>query len=181
MQTNSRSFDRDGRRLGLREAVVARPFELDRSGRGRHREEGQERIGGDRRREIGAEYLLAVVAAHESGDDVARNERTVEADPKAGLHRMGDQRLDLDDLARLRLGRHIDEGARRHCRSSMQAAMVTMTSASSDQNEPSLSCATATIVWASASLMRVESAALPARGPKYAPMTLGCGFFSLNR
>src|SRR5207248_11426228 len=99
---------------------------------------------------------------------------------KAGLHRMRDQRLDLDHLAALGLGRNVDERARGHCKPSTQAAMVTMTSASADQNEPSLSCATATTFWASASLMRVESAALPARGPSCTPMTLGCGFFSLK-
>src|ERR1700719_1652409 len=57
------SFHRDLRRCGFVEAVVAGPLERDRAAFGRRRVEGDERIGGDRRVEVGAENFLAVVAA----------------------------------------------------------------------------------------------------------------------
>ena len=50
--------------------------------------------------------------------------------------------------------------------SSVQAASVTTTSTVADQNEPSDSCAMATIFWLSARRMRVETCARPARGPR---------------
>ena len=46
----------------------------------------------------------------------------VGARPEAGLHRMRDQRLDLDDLAALGVLRHIDQGAWPSVMSSRQAA-----------------------------------------------------------
>ena len=49
--------------LGRGEAVVAGPVERDRAALGRDRVERDERIGGDRRIELGAEDLLAVVGA----------------------------------------------------------------------------------------------------------------------
>src|ERR1035438_10213124 len=64
--------------------------------------------------------------------------------------------------------------------SSTQAAMVTITSAVADQNVPSLISAMAITVWVSARRKRVEIFALPARGPRWTEMTLGCGFFSLK-
>ena len=48
----------------------------------------------------------------------------------------------------------------------MQAASVTITSALSDQNVPSLSAAIAIIFCEVASRMRVETCARPARGPR---------------
>ena len=67
------SFDRDLGRLGRREAVVAGPGERDGAALGRDRGERDERIGGDRGIELGAEDLLAVIGADEVGDDVARD------------------------------------------------------------------------------------------------------------
>src|ERR1700730_12047939 len=173
------SFHRDLRRCGFVEAVVAGPLERDRAAFGRHRVEGDERIGGDRRVKVGAENLLAVVAAGELRDDVARDRLAHVVVTVAGLHDVRDQRLDLDGLPALGLGRHIDEGAG-HVRSSRQAASVTMTSAEADQNERSLSSAIATMVWVSARRKRVVIRPRPARGPRRALMMLGCGFFSLK-
>jgi hypothetical protein len=48
----------------------------------------------------------------------------------------------------------------------VQAASVTTTSALTDQNEPSDSCAMATIFWLSARRIRVETCARPACGPR---------------
>src|SRR5262249_4152636 len=154
--------------------------EVQRAAFGSKRKEAQERIGGNGRKQLGAEDFLAVIFAHELGDDVAwyRLARVVGA--KAGLHGVRNQRLDLDDLAALGLGGDIDEGARHDQVPSRQAARVTTTSTSSDQNEPSLICATATTLCVSARRMRVDTLARPARGPSCTLMTLGCGFFSVN-
>ena len=54
--------------------LVAGPFELELAALGRRREEGDERIGGDRRKQVGAKNLDAVEAAGEARDDVARND-----------------------------------------------------------------------------------------------------------
>jgi len=54
-----------------------------------------------------------------------------------------------------------------------------MTSISSDQNEPSLIWAMAMTFCESASRMRLENVARPARGPSWTLITLGCGFFSV--
>src|SRR5690349_2428303 len=93
---------------------------------------------------------------------------------------MRDQRLDRDDLAFLGLRRNVDECARHYTGSSRQAAIVTITSTSPDQKDPSLISAIATTRCESASLMRVEILAWPARGERRALMMLGCGFFSLK-
>src|SRR3981081_140264 len=178
-EPNARSFHGDLRRCGFVEAVVAGPLERDRSACARHRVEGDEGMGGDCGVEVGAEKLLAVVAAGELGDDVARDRLAHVVVAIAGLHDVRDQRLDLDGLPALGLGRHIDEGAR-HDRSSRQAASVTITSAEADQNEPSLSSAIATMVCVSARRKRVVMRPRPARGPRRALMMLGCGFFSLK-
>src|SRR6202007_2502533 len=99
----------------------------------------------------------------------------------AGLHYVRDQRLDLDDLAFLGVCRDMDKGAgHQGFGSSPQAASVTVTSVSSDQNEPSDSSAIAVTVCESASRMRVEKLARPARGPSLTLITFGCGFFSLK-
>src|SRR5690242_12734037 len=123
--------------------VVGRPGQLDDAALAGEREEGDERVGGDGGVEIGAEHLLAVIAGDESVDDVARNGRAVGVVAVAGLHRVRDQRLDLDHLAALGLRRHVDESLG-HGDSSRQAASVTIMSALADQNEPSLSSAIAT-------------------------------------
>src|SRR5262245_4558541 len=174
------SFDGDVGSLGLRETVVAGPLELDRAARGRDCEERDERIGGDRREQIGAEYFQSVIGAHELGDDVARDRLADIVVPVAGLHLVRDQRLDRDDLALLGLGRNVDEGASHQTGSSRQAAMVTMTSTSSDQKLPSFISAIAKMRCESASRTRVESLACPAGGPSRTLTTFDCGFFSLN-
>src|SRR5262249_46007224 len=129
--------------------------------------------------QIGAEDLLAVIFADEVGDDVARDDGAVAADAEPGLHLVLDQRLDLDDLVALGLGRDIDQGACHHS-TSTQAARVTITSWLVLQNVPSLSSAIAVIVWVSARRMRVEKLGRPARGPRRTPRTSGSGFFSLK-
>src|SRR5450432_3583358 len=93
---------------------------------------------------------------------------------------MRDQGLDLDHLTACGLRRDIDERACHHLLSSVQAAMVTMTSTLSDQNEPSESSAIAITLCVSASRMRVEMLARPARGPRWNVTMLGSGFFSLR-
>ena len=55
-----------------------------------------------------------------------------------------------------------------------------MTSTVSDQNEPSDISQIAITDWVSASRTRVWISALPARGPSWALMMLGCGFFSVK-
>src|SRR5258708_24709289 len=181
-QTNAApaSFDDDRARFGCRKPVVAAPAKAQRAALGRGGEECDERISRDRRRQFGAEDLFAVIAAGEPGDDVARDEVSVGADPKAALHRVRDQRLDLDDLAALGLRRDVDQHAGHRTRSSTQAAIVTITSADALQNDPSLISATATLCCESASLIRVDRVARPARGPIVTEITCGCGFFSLT-
>src|SRR5262245_34963203 len=173
-------FDGDGRGFRRRKPVVPAPFELELAALGRDRRERQEGVGGDRREQLGAENLLSVIGADEQIDDVARQHIAGAVGAVAGLHHMGDQRLDLDDVAALGLGRNVDERAGHGQIPSRQAASVTTTSASSDQNEPSLSSATAITFCESASRMRVEMLALPARGPRWTLTTFGCGFFSLK-
>src|SRR6202521_4964955 len=175
-----RSFDRDFRRGGFDLAVIVGPFEFQRPALGRHREESDERVRGDRLMQVGAEDFRAVIGAHEQVDDVARDGGAGFVAPVSGLHDVRDQRLDLDDLTALGLGRHVDEGAGHDQLYSRQAAMVTITSTVSDHSEPSLISAIATTFCESASRMRVEKAARPARGPKWTLMMLGCGFFSLK-
>src|SRR5262245_20319853 len=171
--------DGDGDRLGHREAIVARPLERDGAALDGDRPEREERIGRDRRVEVGAEDLRPVVRAHEAADDVAWDGRAELASPIAGLHRMGDQRLDLDDFPATGALRNVDQRVRHHA-SSRQAARVTTTSARSDQNEPSDSSQIATTVCVSASRIRVETLARPARGPRWKLTTSGCGFFSVK-
>src|SRR5690349_7654845 len=96
--------------------------------------------------QIGAENLLAIIAGDEGVDDVARDRLAVGVVAVAGLHRVRDQRFDLDHLAALVLGRHVDERLG-HGVSSTQAASVTIMSALADQNEPSLSSAIAITFW----------------------------------
>src|ERR1700722_14201398 len=175
-----RSFDRDPRRRGLNLAVVVGPLELQRPALGRHREEGDERVRRDGLMQVGAEDFGAVVRAHEQIDDVARDRDATFVAPISGFHDMRDQRLDLDDLAALCFGWNVDECAGHGQLYSRQAAMVTITSTVSDHSEPSLNSAMATTFCESARRMRVEKAALPARGPRCTEMISGCGFFSLK-
>src|SRR5215470_9395735 len=175
-----RSLHDDLRRRSLHLPIVVGPAKLQRSALRRHREEGDERVRGDRLMQVGAENLRAVVGAHEQIDDIARDRRPGFVAPISGFHHMRDQRLDLDDLAVLGLGWNVDEGAGHGQLYSRQAAMVTMTSTVSDHSEPSLNSAMATTFCESARRMRVENAALPARGPRCTEMMSGCGFFSLK-
>src|SRR5262245_52846620 len=161
------------------EAFVAGPAEGDSAALAGHHEEGDERIGRDRRREVHAKHLGAVPRRHEALDDVARNDRAVGARPEAGLHGMHDQGLELDDLALLRRLGRVDEDVG-HVRSSRQAARVTITSALALKTSPLLVSAMATIFCESPSLMRVETIALPFFGLSFASKTWGCGFFSLK-
>src|SRR3984957_16159028 len=175
------SFHGDRGGLHLRRAVLVGPGERQRAALGGDGEERDVGIGGDGGIKLGAEHFLAIIGADEVVDDVARDRRAGDAVAIAGLHHMRDQRLDLDDLAFLGGSRNMDQGAgHQGFGSSMQAASVTMTSMSSDQNEPSDSSAIAVTVCESASWMRVEKLARPARGPSLTLITFGCGFFSLK-
>src|SRR5262249_47399516 len=147
---------------------------------GRDREERDERISGDRGRELQVEDLDAVVGAGEALDDVARDHLAVGAGAEAGLHLVRDQGLDLEHLAPLDGLGHVDEGVAHDGGSSTQAASVTITLALAVQNSPLLVSAMATIFCESLSLMRAVNCARPARGPKVALSTYGCGFFSLK-
>ena len=87
-------------------------------------------IRGDRRMEVGAEDLHAVVGAHEAGDDVARDRFAQLRAAKARLHRVLDQCPDLEDLAALDGLRNVHDCARHQISpSSRQAESVTTTSA----------------------------------------------------
>src|SRR5207245_8759250 len=123
----SRSLDRDGGGLGRREAVVAGPLEREGSALGGDGREDEERIGGDRRMELGPEDLRAVVGAHEQPDDVARDPRAELAAAIPGLHRVGDQGLDLDDLTAPGPGRYVVERVRHGYACSRQGAKITTT------------------------------------------------------
>src|SRR5687767_1963967 len=172
----------DGRRVARREAVVAAPGEFQGARLGGDGAEADERVGRHRRVQVGAEHFDAVVAAGEAGQDVARHQLAQLRAAEAGLHAVAGKRADLDHLAALRGGRNVDDQAR-HAQirpSSRQADSVTTTSTWSDQNEPSLICASAITVPVSAMRARVAIAARPARGPSQALITFGCGFFSVK-
>src|SRR4051812_28770561 len=174
------SLDRDLGGVGGLEAAVAGPAEHQRAAFQSGREKRQKRVGRDRRRQFGAKHLLTIIGAGKQPDDVARDHRAVRTDAVAGLHWVRDQRLDLDRGAAPGLRRHANHDPCTHCRSSTQAASVTITSALPLQNEPSLISAIATTCCESASLMRVATRARPARGPSASEITCGCGFFSLK-
>src|SRR5664280_3691512 len=103
------SFHRDRGGGGFGKAVVAGPFEFQRAAFGGHCEESDERISGDSGREVGAEDLLAIVAAREKRHDVAPDARADGRIAVAGFHDVSYQCLDLEYLAALDLGRHIDQ------------------------------------------------------------------------
>src|SRR3954447_3283883 len=173
------SFDRDRRGCAGRIAVVADPFELERAALLRDREERQIGIGRDRREEIGAKNLGAVVAAREARDDVARDQRAVRGMAEAGLHDVRGQRADLDDFAASGFRRNVDERGHQFI-SSVQAASVTTISVVTCQNVSSERRAIATTFWVSASRIRVEIWARPEEGPRWKLPMFGCGFFSLK-
>src|SRR5580765_6278465 len=79
-----RSFDGDRGRLARRKPVVAAPLEGKRAALGRGGKKRDERIGRNRRRQLGTEDFRAVVGAGEHRDDVARDQGTVGSDPIAG-------------------------------------------------------------------------------------------------
>src|SRR5262249_55925663 len=180
LTAHNRSFHGDLCRRGLYLPVVVGPAELHRAALRRHREKSDERVCRNGLVQVGAEDLGAVVGAHEQVDDIARNWGSGFAAPISGFHHVRDQRLDLDDLTAFGLGRNVDEGAGHGQLYSRQAAMVTITSTVSDHIEPSLNSAMATTFCESARRIRVENAALPARGPRCTEMMSGCGFFSLK-
>src|SRR5688572_25424377 len=131
--------------------------------------------------QLGAIDLDAVIAAHEEGDDVSRDQLAALGAAKAGLHGVAGERFDLDDLAAPGLRGHCDYGARHQMSpSSRQADSVTITFTLPDQKEPSLICATASTVPLSAMRARVVRTARPARGPRWTLATFGCGFFSVK-
>src|SRR5262249_35226027 len=111
------------------------------------------------------EDFLSVILAGEVGDDVARHRLARIVGAKTGLHIVRDQRFYLDDFAAVGLCPRIDEGTPHGHAPSRQAASVTMTSASADQNEPSRICAMAMTFCESARRMRVDTVARPERGP----------------
>src|SRR5438552_6634378 len=106
-----RSFHGDLDLLGCGVAVVAGPPEFDGAALGGDRVEGDERVGGNRWMQLGAENLLAVVGGDEVRDDVARDDGPHVGIAEPRLHRMRDQRLDSDDFAALGPGGDLDECA----------------------------------------------------------------------
>src|SRR6516225_10085204 len=131
------SFDRNGCRGRFRKSVVADPFEIEFSAFGRNGEESDERVGGNRRKQIGAENLLAIIAAGEARDDIARYNLARGGVAVASLHDVRHQRLDLDDVAAFCLLGDVDQCGSHQITSSVQAASVTTTSAVTDHSESS--------------------------------------------
>src|SRR5262249_45802287 len=125
-------------------AVVVRPREVERAGLACRDEERDVRVGGDRRRQLGAEHLLAVVGAGELVEDLARDHLAGGVAALAGLHDMGDEGLHFDDLAFLDARREADAGGGHEWLLMLRAAqpphppMVTLASARSDHTLPSL-------------------------------------------
>src|SRR6185503_17377568 len=83
-------------------------------------------IGRHRLVQLGLEHNLAIVAAGEAVDDFARDELALLVLAQAGLHRMGDQRPNDEDLAACGGAWHVDAWQRcRHrlppCRCSSAA------------------------------------------------------------
>src|SRR5262245_43422509 len=132
--------------------------------------------------QVGAEHFDAVIDADEARDDVARHQLAALGAAKAGLHHVPGEGADLDHLAALRAGGNVDDDAPGHQinPSSRHAESVTTTETVSDQNEPSDSSAMAITLPVSAMRARVARRARPARGSRWAPITIGCGFFSVK-
>src|SRR5437867_1129025 len=171
------SLDADRSDLDHGVAVVADPLERERACLGRGGGKGDQGIRGHRGMQIDAIDLDAVVATGKPPDDVARDQLAQLRAAETGLHCVRGERLDLDDLAALRLRGNVDD---RPCHqispSSRQAESVTTTSALSDQNVPSESSAIATTVCVSARRTRVDMPARPARDPRWTLTTSGSGF-----
>src|SRR5277367_5383940 len=139
------SFDySDGGGCSLGKTLVADPFEVQLAALIRDREERDEWVGGNSRKQIGAENLLSVVAAGEARDDVAWDQIADSRAAIAGFHDVRHHRLHFDDLAAFRLGGYVDQRGGHQITSSVHAASVTTTSALADQNEPSDRLAMAT-------------------------------------
>src|SRR5688572_18360144 len=110
-----------------------------------------------------AENLIAIIGRDESVNDVPLDPFACRRIAEAGLHIVRNQHFHPDDVAALRRGRNVDQGAA-HMTSSRHAPIVTMTLTEPDQNDPSDISAIATTSCVSDSRMRVEKAARPERG-----------------
>src|ERR1700685_4002521 len=92
------SFDGDAHRLRLYYAVGAGEGHRERAALLRRHRERQERIGGDRGEQVGAQHVLAILGADEAIDDVAWNWLAHVVVPLTTLHRMRDQQLHVERL-----------------------------------------------------------------------------------
>src|SRR5579862_1467527 len=95
------SAHRERRALRSGLAFIVYPFEYQFTAGIRHREEIQERVGGNPRAHLGAEYLDAVIAAGEFVDDILANRATAVVEPEPGLHRMLNRNANFNDFAAL--------------------------------------------------------------------------------
>ena len=110
--------------------------------------------------QLRTEDFAAVVGALEGLDDVPRDFLACVVEPEAGLHRMLDQRADLDDLAAFRALRHAHP-RRTHAAYSPHSEVTTSMSTAADHSVPSLITATAVICCEVATRTRDDSTALP--------------------
>src|SRR5947209_15002356 len=108
----SSSLHRDLSGTHSRLVVIVRPAECQHAAFAGDDSEGDERIGCHRRKQLGAENLLAIIQAREALDDIARDRLAFDIVAISGLHWVSDQRLHLDDAAALGFRRYIDERAR---------------------------------------------------------------------
>src|SRR5262245_17420827 len=141
------------------------------------------RISSDRRLHVGREHRLAVKFARELVDDLARNRLAILVLALTRLHDVGQQGLDLDDLALFRFFRNFEP--RLFCHDCLpvlsssaqppQPPMVTFTSFWLVKNSPLLVFATAMMFWVVARRIRVDASALPANGDKWKVATPGFG------
>src|SRR5262249_9040729 len=79
-------------------ALIVTPLKPQTAGLRRYGIESEVGIGGDGRMPVRSKDLLAVIGARECVDDVAWNEPAIHITVMAAVHRMGDQRFNLDDL-----------------------------------------------------------------------------------
>src|SRR5215510_11662793 len=102
-------------------AAILDPGELE-FARPRHlHEEGQKRVGGDAGLQVGLEHLITGKARRKEIDDVARDDLAVRVLALTRFHDMGDQGLDLDQVARFGSVGQLDAWLV-HCRSSLALA-----------------------------------------------------------